>query len=80
MIYAQVALNRESGATMAAATWPESDTIGNYSFHVHRPSRRHILAPWERSRDKGYSSWPLELDGASKRTEQPQARSRAWGS
>jgi hypothetical protein len=37
MIYAQIA-PIESGATMAAATWPESDTIGIYSSSVHCPS------------------------------------------
>jgi hypothetical protein len=52
MIYAQIA-SSESGATMAAVTWPESDTIGINSSNVHCPSRSHILASCEQSIDKG---------------------------
>jgi hypothetical protein len=35
---------------MAAATWLESDTFWIYSFGVHRPTSRHILASSRRSR------------------------------
>ena len=37
---------------MSAPTWLENDTWRNYSSWVHRPSIRHILAPWVQDEDK----------------------------